>query len=70
MRAKVRILPFLYHILGKGEVERTGVVTRPVSTSSASELPGWGPPGSRGPLWGTRAAPSFLTSQERKGATT
>lgn len=60
-------------VLGKGGMERTGkqqVVTRPVSTSSTSELQGRGPPGSGEPLWGTQVAPSFLTSQERAGATT
>ena len=60
-------------ILGKDGLERTEkkwVVTRPVSTSSTSELRDWGPPGSGGPLWGTQVAPSFLTSQEREEATT
>lgn len=57
-------------VLGQGGPERTEkrhrVVTRPVSTSSASELQGWGPPGSGGPLWGTQVPPSFLTSQETR----
>ena len=50
--------------------EKQWVVTGPVSTSSTSELRGWGPPGSGGPLLGTQVTPSFLTSQEREGATT
>lgn len=52
--------------VGKAKAEDTP----PVSTSVASELWGWGPPGSGGPLRGTQVTPSFLTSQERRGTAT